>query len=88
MGKPRGLGSGELSVPHNDRIVTPTLFMVGGADVNVPTLASEQMYQALRSRGIETRLVIYPEEYHGIERPSFLTDRMARWIEWFDNHTR
>lgn len=73
---------------HNDRIVTPTLFMVGGADVNVPTLASEQMYQALRSRGIETRLVIYPGEYHGIGRPSFITDRMTRWLEWFDSHTK
>ena len=73
---------------HNDRIVTPTLFMVGGEDVNVPTLASEQMYQALRSRGIETRLVIYPGEYHGIGRPSFITDRMTRWLEWFDSHTK
>ncbi|MEE1877889.1 S9 family peptidase [Altererythrobacter litoralis] len=69
---------------HNDRIVTPTLFMVGGSDVNVPTLASEQMYQALRSRGIETKLVIYPGESHGIRRPSFVTDRMDRWLGWFD----
>lgn len=73
---------------HNDRIVTPTLFMVGGEDVNVPTLASEQMYQGLRSRGIETRLVIYPGESHGIVRPSFMTDRLERWIGWFDTHAK
>ena len=69
---------------HNDRIETPTLFLVGGDDVNVPTLASEQMYQALRTRGIDTRLVIYPGESHGILRPSFVTDRMERWLEWYD----
>lgn len=73
---------------HNDRIVTPTLFMVGGDDVNVPTLASEQMYQALRSRGIETRLVIYPGQAHGIDCPSFMTDRLERWLAWFDAHSK
>ena len=46
---------------HADRIKTPTLFMCGEKDFNVPLLGSEQMYQALRSLGVETELVIYPE---------------------------
>ncbi|QKG71461.1 S9 family peptidase [Erythrobacter mangrovi] len=80
----------KLSYPflHNDRIVTPTLFMVGGEDVNVPTLATEQMYQGLRSRGIETRMVIYPGEFHGISRPSFKIDRLKRWLDWYDAHVK
>ncbi len=49
---------------HADRIVTPTLFLCGERDFNVPLLNSEQMYQALRSLGRETELVIYPGEYH------------------------
>lgn len=69
---------------HNDRIVTPTLFMVGQDDWNVPLVNSEQMYQALRSRGIPTKLVIYPGEHHGIRRPSFQKDRMERWLGWYD----
>ena len=73
---------------ENQRIVTPTLFMVGGNDVNVPTAASEQMYQALRVRGIETQLVIYPGQAHGIRRPSFVIDRMKRWIGWYDDHVK
>ena len=71
---------------HNDRIVTPTLFMVGDKDFNVPLLNSEQMYQALKSRNIPTELVIYPGEYHGLKRPSFLVDRMQRWLAWYDEH--
>jgi len=67
---------------ENQRIQTPTLFIVGGEDVNVPTIASEQMYQALKVRGIDTRLVIYPGEYHGISRPSFFRDRIERWNAW------
>ena len=73
---------------HNDRIVTPTLFMVGDEDVNVPTLASEQMYQGLRSRGIKTQLVIYPGQSHDIDRPSFITDILERWLAWFDAHSK
>ena len=71
---------------HNDRIVTPTLFMAGDKDFNVPLLNSEQMYQALRSRGIATGLIIYPGQYHGLKRPSFLKDRMERWLAWYDVH--
>ena len=73
---------------ENQRIVTPTLFVVGGADVNVPTIASEQMYQALKHREIDTRLVIYPDEYHGISRPSFRRDRISRWIGWMDQYLK
>lgn len=69
---------------ENQRIQTPTLFIVGEEDVNVPTIASEQMYQSLKVRGIPTRLVIYPGEYHTFTRPSFLKDRIERWNAWLD----
>ena len=71
---------------HADRIVTPTLFMAGDKDFNVPLLNSEQMYQALRSMGVESQLVIYPGQYHGLTRPSFLADRMQRYLDWYANH--
>lgn len=71
---------------ENQRIVTPTLFMVGEEDVNVPAIASEQMYQALKIRGIDTQLVLYPGEYHGIARPSFVLDRIKRWNAWIDSY--
>ncbi|MGH7545724.1 MAG: alpha/beta hydrolase family protein, partial [Gemmatimonadota bacterium] len=69
---------------HADRIVTPTLYIVGQVDWNVPLLGSEQMYQALRSLGVETELVIYPGENHSIDRPSFQLDRLRRYVAWYD----
>lgn len=80
----------KISYPflHNERIKTPTLFMVGDKDMNVPLLNSEQMYQALRSRNIDTGLIIYPGEFHGLRRPSFLKDRMERWVAWYDSHLK
>jgi dipeptidyl aminopeptidase/acylaminoacyl peptidase len=71
---------------HADRIVTPTLFVCGQDDWNVPLVNSEQMYQALKSLGRETELVIYPGESHGIERPSFVLDRMERYLEWYGKY--
>ncbi len=69
---------------HADRIHTPTLFLCGEKDFNVPVINSEQMYQALRSLGVETQLVIYPGQYHGLAKPSYQKDRIERYIGWFD----
>jgi dipeptidyl aminopeptidase/acylaminoacyl peptidase len=69
-----------------DRIVTPTLFLCGAEDWNVPLINSEQMYQALKSLGRETELVIYPGEAHEIQRPSFVLDRMERYLAWYGEH--
>jgi dipeptidyl aminopeptidase/acylaminoacyl peptidase len=71
---------------HADRIVTPTLFMCGDKDFNVPLLNSEQMYQALRSLGRDTQLIIYPDQYHEIKKPSFVSDRLERSLAWYDKY--
>ncbi|MBI5837127.1 MAG: S9 family peptidase [Candidatus Eisenbacteria bacterium] len=68
---------------HADRIVTPTLFMCGQQDFNVPLLNTEQMYQALKSLGRETQMVIYPGQNHGFRRPSYIQDRLRRWLDWY-----
>jgi dipeptidyl aminopeptidase/acylaminoacyl peptidase len=71
---------------HADRIVTPTLFMGGDKDFNVPLVGSEQMYQALRSSGVKTELVIYPGQHHAIRRPTFQVDRLERYVAWYAAH--
>jgi len=71
---------------HADHIKTPALFMGGQSDFNVPIIGSEQMYQALRSLGVPTELVIYPEQFHLFTRPSYIHDRMQRYFAWFDTY--
>ncbi|HKS42968.1 MAG TPA: S9 family peptidase [Blastocatellia bacterium] len=80
----------KLSYPflHADRIKTPTLFMGGERDFNVPIEGSQQMYQALKSLGVETQLVIYPNEFHGIQRPSYVRDRYERYLAWYDKYLK
>jgi dipeptidyl aminopeptidase/acylaminoacyl peptidase len=69
-----------------DRIKTPTLFMSGDKDFNVPTAGSEQMYQALRTLGVPTELIVYPGQFHGISIPSYQRDRYDRWLAWFNKY--
>ena len=79
-----------LSYPflHADRITTPTLFLVGQNDFNVPLLNSEQMDQALRSLGVATELVIYPGQFHGLSKPSYVRDRYQRYLDWYAKYVK
>jgi dipeptidyl aminopeptidase/acylaminoacyl peptidase len=69
-------------------VTTPTLFMGGDIDWNVPILGGEQMYQSLKSLGKETELVVYPGEYHGFKTPSHLKDRMERYLAWYAHYVK
>ena len=71
---------------HADRIHTPTFFLGGDKDFNVPIAGGEQMYQALRTLGVPTQLVVYPGQYHIFTRPSFLVDRFTRVTAWFNRY--
>ena len=71
---------------HADRIKTPTLFMGGEKDFNVPIAGGEQMYQALKSLGVDTQLVIYPGQFHGLTMPSYERDRLQRYVDWYNKY--
>ena len=69
-------------------VVTPTLIMGGDHDWNVPIQNSEQLYQALRRLGVETQLVVYPNEHHGIRKPAFQLDRLERYLAWYGKYVK
>ncbi|HEV8357414.1 MAG TPA: S9 family peptidase [Gemmatimonadales bacterium] len=71
-----------------EKIVTPTLWMGGSEDWNVPILNSEQMYQAMKRLGRTTELVVYPGEHHGIARPTFQKDRLERYLAWYGKYVK
>ncbi|MBT8398047.1 MAG: prolyl oligopeptidase family serine peptidase, partial [Gemmatimonadetes bacterium] len=79
----------ELS-PFNGigNVTTPSLFMGGESDWNVPILNSEQMYQALKRRGIDTRLVVYPGQPHGLRIPSYNVHRYKEYLAWYDKYVK
>jgi dipeptidyl aminopeptidase/acylaminoacyl peptidase len=78
----------KLSYPflHADRIKTPTLFLGGTKDADVPLVGGEQMFEALKTLKIDSELVVYPDEYHILRRPSFVRDRLERMVAWYDRY--
>jgi dipeptidyl aminopeptidase/acylaminoacyl peptidase len=71
---------------HADRIHTPTLFLGGEKDFNVPIIGGEQMYQSLRTLGVPAQLVVYPGQHHVFTRPSFVKDLAERMSAWLDRY--
>ncbi|HTQ61933.1 MAG TPA: S9 family peptidase [Candidatus Solibacter sp.] len=70
------------------KVTTPTLFLGGNIDWNVPVLGGEQMYQSLKRLGVPTELVVYPGEYHEFTLPSHLKDRLQRDLAWYAHYVK
>ncbi len=92
----------ELGVPWENRekydrlspllqvglVTTPTIFLGGRDDWNVPLLNAELFYQSLRQRGVDSQLVVYPDTHHGGWSPEFERDYNERVLGWFDRHLK
>jgi dipeptidyl aminopeptidase/acylaminoacyl peptidase len=65
---------------------TPTMLVHGLNDNDVPTEEAEQYYIALKEVGVETILVLYPREGHGLQEPGHQIDDINRSFDWYDKH--
>jgi len=70
------------------KVKTPTLVLVGDSDGECPTPQSYEFWHALKTRGVETKLVVYEHEGHHFAKPEHNRDRVIRVVEWFDSHLR
>ena len=66
------------------RVKTPTLIQHGEADRRVPISQGYELYNALKRQAVETRMVVYPRQPHGIREPKLQLDAMQRNLEWFE----
>lgn len=92
----------ELGPPWNNRekydrlspllaageVTTPTIFLGGREDWNVPVLNAELFYQSLRHQGVDTQLVVYPDSHHGGWEERFDKDYLQRIVGWFDRYVK
>ena len=65
---------------------TPTMFIHGESDNDVHITQAEEMYMALKRRGVETVLVRYPREGHGLRESKHVVDSIDRSIKWYEKH--
>ncbi len=73
---------------HVAGVETPTLFIHGEQDNDVHVSDAEQMYTALRQRGVTAELARYPREGHGFTEAAHKNDTMERTIRWFDRFVK
>ncbi|MDX1405478.1 MAG: S9 family peptidase [Woeseiaceae bacterium] len=70
-------------------VTTPTMLLTGEQDHRTPIAESEQYYQALKLRKIDSALVRVPEAPHGIAaRPSNLIAKTDNILAWFARYRR
>jgi dipeptidyl aminopeptidase/acylaminoacyl peptidase len=73
---------------HLGKVVTPTLIMHGTGDDVVDDSQSWEFYRGLKTKGVETELILYPGEWHVLEKPANQADEMTRMLSWFDRHLK
>lgn len=68
------------------QVTTPTLIMHGTDDEPVDPRQSIEMFSILQLNGTPSRLVLYPGEGHGINKPSHMIDYQTRELQWFRHY--
>jgi dipeptidyl aminopeptidase/acylaminoacyl peptidase len=74
------------ALKHVAAVATPTMFMHGENDADVPIAEAEQYYVALKDVGVDTIFVRYPREGHGVRESAHTVDSIKRSIAWYEKY--
>ena len=70
------------------QVKTPTLIVVGDRDGECPAPQSYEFWHALKTLGVKTQMVVYPNEGHSFRKPEHQKDVLLRMIAWFNENLR
>ncbi len=73
-------------IAHVARAATPTLILQGADDPRVPKPQSDELYAALRWKGVPVEYVVYPREKHGFRERAHQLDTFTRTLDWFEKY--
>jgi dipeptidyl aminopeptidase/acylaminoacyl peptidase len=73
-------------IMHAHKVKTPTLHVCGALDRCTPPEEAVQFHNALLENDIESVLLTYPEEGHGVRKFPAVIDYAARVVAWFETH--
>ncbi|MFJ1628270.1 S9 family peptidase [Marinilactibacillus psychrotolerans] len=74
---------------YAQKVETPLLIIHGEEDLRCPQEQAEQMYIAMKKKGVETKLITFPKSSHGLSRmglPNLRLERMDAISGWFEQH--
>jgi dipeptidyl aminopeptidase/acylaminoacyl peptidase len=67
-------------------VTTPTMIQHGEADIRVPISQGYEFYNALKVKGVPTRMLVLPRQPHGPNEPKMQLAAMNANLEWFEKH--
>jgi dipeptidyl aminopeptidase/acylaminoacyl peptidase len=74
------------AIRYANRVKTPVMFIHGDNDQLVNPAEIEQFFIALKDVGVETLMVRYPREGHGMRESKHIADTIERSIAWYERH--
>jgi dipeptidyl aminopeptidase/acylaminoacyl peptidase len=74
------------ALKHVANVHTPTMLVHGENDPDVPIAEAEQYFVALKDVGVDTIMVRYPREGHGVREVKHQIDLMDRSVRWYEAH--
>ena len=73
-------------IAHIEQVKTPTLFLLGAKDKRVPYSQGIEYYHILRSRGVKTKVLLFPEDTHAIDKPLSEAEQWIGITNWFADY--
>jgi acylaminoacyl-peptidase len=73
-------------VSRIDQVKTPTLIALGKSDLRVPYSQGLEWFHSLRSNGVPTKLLLYPNDSHALDRATTEADHWIHIRRWFDQY--
>ena len=86
QGTTMDLGWNHSAIKYVAQVHTPTMFMHGENDPDVPIGEAEQYYVALKDVGVDAMFVRYPREGHGLAETEHIIDNINRKFHWYEDH--
>ncbi|KAJ7954803.1 Acylamino-acid-releasing enzyme like [Quillaja saponaria] len=75
-------------ISHLPKVKTPILFLLGAQDLRVPVSNGLQYARALKEKGIEVKVIVFPNDVHGIERPQSDYESFLNIGVWFKKYCK
>ncbi|XP_057489055.1 acylamino-acid-releasing enzyme isoform X2 [Actinidia eriantha] len=75
-------------ISHLSKVKTPTIFLLGAQDLRVPVSNGLQYARALKEKGCEVKLIVFPNDVHGIEKPQSDFESFLNIGVWFKKYCK
>ncbi|KAG5389212.1 hypothetical protein IGI04_030753 [Brassica rapa subsp. trilocularis] len=75
-------------ISHISKVKTPTLFLLGTVDLRVPISNGFQYVRALKEKGADVKVLVFPNDNHSLDRPQTDYESFLNIAVWFNKYCK